>query len=97
MSGDRRALAELATTVAAAARRAGIAPPDAYRGFTPHLTLARCRAPVDVREIVACLDRYRGPGWTVRGDLPDPQHARPAAAVRDAGNLAAALRRLRTV
>ena len=45
---------------------AGIAPPDAYRGFTPHLTLARCRAPADVREIVACLDRYRGPGWTVR-------------------------------
>jgi RNA 2',3'-cyclic 3'-phosphodiesterase len=31
----------------------------------PHLTLARCRAPVDVREIVARLDRYQGPGWTV--------------------------------
>ena len=41
MSGDSRALAELAATVAAAARGAGIAPPDAYRGFTPHLTLAR--------------------------------------------------------
>jgi 2'-5' RNA ligase len=26
---------------------------------------ARCRAPVDVREIVARLDRYQGPGWTV--------------------------------
>ncbi len=65
MSGDSRALAELAATVAAAAREAGIAPPDAYRGFTPHLTLARCRAPVDVREIVARLDRYRGPGWSV--------------------------------
>jgi len=65
MSGDRRALAELAATVAAAARGAGIVPPDAYRGFTPHLTLARCRAPVDVREIVARLDRYQGPGWTV--------------------------------
>jgi RNA 2',3'-cyclic 3'-phosphodiesterase len=65
LSGDSRALAELAATVAAAARAAGIAPPDAYRGFTPHLTLARCRAPVDVREIVTRLDRYQGPGWTV--------------------------------
>jgi 2'-5' RNA ligase len=65
MSGDRRALAGLAETVSAAARAAGAAPPDAYRGFTPHLTLARCRAPVDVREIVAALGRYRGPEWTV--------------------------------
>ena len=40
MSGDRPALAELAATVADAARGAGIVPPDAYRGFTPHLTLA---------------------------------------------------------
>jgi 2'-5' RNA ligase len=66
MSGDRPALAKLATTVADTAREAGIVPPDAYRGFTPHLTLARCRAPVDVREIVDRLDRYRGPGWTVQ-------------------------------
>jgi 2'-5' RNA ligase len=65
MSGDDGALADLAATVATAARRAGITPPDANRGFTPHLTLARCRAPVDVREIVARLDGYRGPGWTV--------------------------------
>ena len=65
MSGDRPALAELAETVAGGARAAGIVPPDAYRGFTPHLTLARCRAPADVREIVARLDCYRGPGWTV--------------------------------
>jgi 2'-5' RNA ligase len=65
LSGDRGALAELAASVAAAASGAGFVPPDAYRGFTPHLTLARCRAPVDVREIVARLDCYRGPGWTV--------------------------------
>jgi 2'-5' RNA ligase len=65
MSGDGPALAGLAATVTAAAREAGVVPPDAYRGFTPHLTLARCRAPVDVRDIVARLDRYQGPGWTV--------------------------------
>jgi RNA 2',3'-cyclic 3'-phosphodiesterase len=65
LSGDGGALADLAATAATAARTAGITPPDAYRGFTPHLTLARCRAPVDVREIVARLDRYQGPGWTV--------------------------------
>jgi 2'-5' RNA ligase len=65
MSGDRRALAELGLTVSAAARGAGAAPPDPDRGFTPHLTLARCRAPADVREIVATLGRYRGPDWTV--------------------------------
>jgi RNA 2',3'-cyclic 3'-phosphodiesterase len=63
LAGDRAALAGLATTVAAG--RAGAAPSDAYREFTPHLTLARCRAPVDVREILAFLDRYQGPGWTV--------------------------------
>jgi RNA 2',3'-cyclic 3'-phosphodiesterase len=65
MSGDDGALADLAAAVATAARLAGITPHDAYRGFTPHLTLARCRAPVDVREIVARLDGYQGPGWTV--------------------------------
>ena len=65
MSGDIPALAELAATMAAAARGAGVVPPDAYRGFTPHLTLARCRAPVDVREIVSRLDPYQGPAWTV--------------------------------
>ena len=65
MAGDLRALADLAQAVSAAARRGGATPPDTDRGFTPHLTLARCRAPVDVREIVARLDRYQGPEWTV--------------------------------
>jgi 2'-5' RNA ligase len=65
MSGDLRALSDLAAVVSAAARRAGVTLPDADRGFTPHLTLARCRAPADVREIVASLGCYQGPGWTV--------------------------------
>jgi 2'-5' RNA ligase len=65
LSGDLHALSELAAAVSAAARRAGATPPDSDRGFTPHLTLARCRAPADVREIVASLDGYKGPDWTV--------------------------------
>ena len=65
VSGDRRALGELAQTVAAAARRAGAAPPDAGRRFRPHLTLARCRAPVDVAAVVAGLGDYAGPTWQV--------------------------------
>lgn len=65
LSGDRRALAELAASVGAGARRAGAVPPDAGRQFRPHLTLARCRAPADVRSIVASLEGYQGPQWTV--------------------------------
>lgn len=64
LSGDLRALSELAAAVSTAARRAGATPPD-DRDFTPHLTLARCRAPADVRDIVASLDSHKGPDWTV--------------------------------
>ena len=64
LSGDRRALGELAASVTAGARRAGAAPPDSSRKYRPHLTLARCRAPADVRGIVASLDSYRGQPWT---------------------------------
>jgi RNA 2',3'-cyclic 3'-phosphodiesterase len=64
LSGDRRALGELAASVTAAARRAGAAPPDAGRRYRPHLTLARCRAPADVAAIVAVLESYQGPSWT---------------------------------
>jgi RNA 2',3'-cyclic 3'-phosphodiesterase len=65
LSGDRRALGDLAASVTAGARRAGAAPPDAGRRFQPHLTLARCRAPADVRSIVAGLESYCGPAWTI--------------------------------
>ncbi len=65
LSGDLHSLSELAAAVSVAASRAGTTPPDSYHGFTPHLTLARCRAPADVREIVASLDSHKGPAWTV--------------------------------
>lgn len=63
LAGDRRALSDLAASVAAAARRAGAAPPDADRKFRPHLTLARCRVPADVRPIVDALADYQGRPW----------------------------------
>jgi RNA 2',3'-cyclic 3'-phosphodiesterase len=65
LSGDRKALGDLAASVAAAARRAGTPPPDASRRFQPHLTLARCRAPADVSSIVQCLEGYSGEQWAV--------------------------------
>jgi 2'-5' RNA ligase len=69
LEGDRTALAELAASVAAGARRAGAqrageGAPGAGRKFQPHLTLARCRAPADVGALVAGLESYRGEPWT---------------------------------
>ena len=64
LSGDRKALGELAMSVGAGARRAGAPPPDEGRRYRPHVTLARCRAPADVRTIVAELSGYQGPVWT---------------------------------
>jgi 2'-5' RNA ligase len=63
LSGDRKALGELAMSVSAAARRAGAPPPDAHRRYRPHVTLARCRPAVDVAAIVAGLGGYQGPTW----------------------------------
>jgi RNA 2',3'-cyclic 3'-phosphodiesterase len=64
LSGDRRALARLAESVAAGASRAGAPPPDKGRRFQPHLTLARCRMPADVSGLVAALAGYQGTPWT---------------------------------
>lgn len=61
--GDRRALARLAASIAAGARRAGAPPPDESRPFRPHLTLARCRAPTDVRPLLTALTGYTGTPW----------------------------------
>jgi 2'-5' RNA ligase len=64
LSGDRKALGELAMSVSAGARRAGAPPPDERRRYRPHVTLARCRMPADVRSIVDNLSDYQGPAWT---------------------------------
>ena len=65
LSGDRKALGELAMSVSAGARRAGAPPPDEGRRYRPHVTLARCRVPADVRSVVAALSGYQGPAWAV--------------------------------
>jgi RNA 2',3'-cyclic 3'-phosphodiesterase len=75
LSGDRRSLANLAESVAAGARRAGAAPPEQGRPFRPHLTLARCRMPADVREVVTALGGYQGAQWTA--DRIHLIHSRP--------------------
>jgi RNA 2',3'-cyclic 3'-phosphodiesterase len=64
LSGDRRALARLAQSVAAGASRAGAPPPDQRRRLRPHLTLARCPIPADVTGLVAALAGYQGQPWT---------------------------------
>ena len=64
LSGDRAALARLAESVVAGATRAGSPPPGKSRRFQPHLTLARCRMPAEVTDLVAALDGYQGPTWT---------------------------------
>jgi 2'-5' RNA ligase len=66
LSGDRKALGELAMSVGAGARRAGAPPPDEGRRYRPHVTLARCRAPLDVRHLVSALSGYQGPAWTAK-------------------------------
>ena len=89
LSGDRKALGELAMSVSAGAGRAGAPPPDEGRRYRPHVTLARCRVPADVRAIVDDSVRLPGTGLDGRGDLPHPQHAGRAAALRDARDLEA--------
>jgi 2'-5' RNA ligase len=84
IQGEPRALAALAASVAAGARRAGAPPAEEGRRFQPHLTLARCREPVDVRPLVGCLSGYTGTPWTageiylIRSHLPGGRpHDRP--------------------
>lgn len=62
--GDPAALRAMSASVAAGASRAGAPPPGAPRRFRPHITLARCRQPADVRPLVTALAGYSGPAWT---------------------------------
>lgn len=84
VQGEPRALAALAGSVASGARRAGAPPPEGSRRFRAHLTLARCREPVDVRPLVDDLAGYAGTPWTageiylIRSHLPGGRpHDRP--------------------
>ena len=63
IQGDRRALGLLAASAGAGARRAGAPPATEGRGYQPHLTLARCRAPADVNSLVGTLDGFTGRPW----------------------------------
>jgi len=63
IEGDRRGLGQLAASVAAGARRAGAPPANGGRGYQPHLTLARCRAPADVHSLVGTLGSFAGTPW----------------------------------
>ncbi len=84
VQGEPQALAALAQSVAAGARRAGAPPAEEGRRFRPHLTLARCREPVDVGPLVDRLSGFTGTTWTageiylIRSHLPGGRpHDRP--------------------
>jgi 2'-5' RNA ligase len=64
IEGETAAVAALAASVAAGARRAGAPPDDEGRRYRPHLTLARTRQPMDLSEPVAALGGFKGQAWT---------------------------------
>jgi 2'-5' RNA ligase len=64
ISADDKALAGLADSVAAGARRAGAPPAGEHRPYRAHLTLARCRAPADVSNLSLSLAGFAGTAWT---------------------------------
>jgi 2'-5' RNA ligase len=73
--GDLETIRLLADRAEAAARKAGV-PMGEHRRYTPHLTVARGRGPVDVRSYVAALGAFSSRTWTVselllvRSNLP---------------------------
>jgi len=62
-SADNRALAALAASVAAGARRAGVPLREEARTYRPHLTLARCREAADVSGLTQELSGFSGSPW----------------------------------
>jgi RNA 2',3'-cyclic 3'-phosphodiesterase len=63
---DKAALAALAASVAAGARRAGAPPAEESRKYSPHLTLARCRQPANLAELTGALAAFSTTEWTAR-------------------------------
>jgi RNA 2',3'-cyclic 3'-phosphodiesterase len=63
IAGDLTGLKRLSAEVVKGARQAEAPPPDDGRGFMPHLTLARCRAPADVSSLAGALAGYAGTPW----------------------------------
>jgi len=66
IQGDRRGLGLLAASASAGAQRAGARPANSGRGYQPHLTLARCRAPADVNSLVGTLADFAGMPWVAK-------------------------------
>lgn len=85
VAGDTAALARLAASVTAAARRCGIAV-DADRAYRPHVTLARQRGSASLRPYAEALASFSSTPWTadrlhlLRSHPPAPgvPGARPA-------------------
>jgi 2'-5' RNA ligase len=63
VTGDVQPLRDLARSVAAGGRRAGIELPETR--YKAHLTLARLRTPTNVRPAVEALAAYASPSWRV--------------------------------
>jgi RNA 2',3'-cyclic 3'-phosphodiesterase len=66
IQGDRRGLGLLAASAGAGAQRAGVQLANSGRGYQPHLTLARCRAPADVNSLVETLAGFAGMPWMAK-------------------------------
>ncbi len=72
-----RELKKLADKVGEVAKGAGAPPPEDGRGFKPHLTLARCRAPVCLTPLVAAMAGFQGTPWPVTEILLARSYLRP--------------------
>jgi len=75
-AGDQE-LKDLAVNVAEEATKAGAPPPQDGRGYTPHLTLARCRAPVYLTPLVDTLAGFQGTPWPATEILLARSYLRP--------------------
>lgn len=73
--GDVDDLRELADSAAAAGHRVG-APHD-RKAFRPHLTLARCRTPADLRTLVTALNGLESDPWQAAELLLIESHTGP--------------------